>query len=134
MITRGSEPHLLLPGLAAVEGKYPEIPKQWPQVFYRAYSKMALERILERRYTSLAQLKNEGGATVFDNAPGERFVWQIEHIAYGLGTAITREALDDNLYKDAFGPTSMGLAESCGQTEELVHANVLNLATVYNPS
>jgi len=95
---------------------------------------MAMERIAEMRYTGLAQLKNEGGATVFDNAPGERFVWQIEHNAYGLGVAITREALDDNLYKDHFGPMSMGLGESFAQTEEIIHANILNNATTTNPS
>jgi hypothetical protein len=95
---------------------------------------MAMERIAEMRYTGLAQLKAEGGATVFDNAPGERYVWQIEHNAYGLGTAITREALDDNLYKDHFGPMSIGLAESCAQTEEIVHANVLNTSGTANPS
>ncbi len=128
-ITRGSERDLLLPGLAGVEGKYPQISRQWPGVFNRGFSKMALERIVEMRYTGLAQLKNEGGATMFDNAPGERFIWQIEHFAYGLGTAITREALDDNLYKDHFGPMTMGLAESFAQTEEIVHANVINLAT-----
>lgn len=133
-ITRGSEPHLLLPGLAGVEGKYPQIVRQWPNVFWRGFSKMALERILEMRYTGLAQLKQEGGATVFDNSPGERYVWQIEHNAYGLGTAITREALDDNLYKDHFGPMAIGLAESFAQTEEIVHANVINQSTSVNPS
>src|SRR5271156_3246615 len=99
-ITRGSERDLLLPGLAGVEGKYPQIVRQWPGVFNRGFSKMAMERIAEMRYTGLAQLKNEGGATVFDNAPGERYIWQIEANAYGLGVAITREALDDNLYKE----------------------------------
>ena len=133
-ITRGSERDLLLPGLAAVEGKYPQIRRQWSQIFWRGYSKMAMERIAEMRYTGLAQLKAEGGATVFDNAPGERYVWQIEHNAYGLGTALTREALDDNLYKDHFGPMSIGLAESCAQTEEIVHANILNMSTTPNPS
>ncbi len=133
-ITRGSARDVLLPGLAGIEGKYPQIPKQFPQVFWRGRSKMATERIVEMRYTGLAQLKAEGGATVFDNAPGERFVWQIEHNAYGIGTAITREALDDNLYKDHFGPMSFGLAESCAQTEEIVHANILNTATTANPS
>ena len=108
-ITRGSERDLLLPGLAGVEGKYPQIVRQWPGVFNRGFSKMAMERIAEMRYTGLAQLKNEGGATVFDNAPGERYIWQIEANAYGLGVAITREALDDNLYKEHFGPMSMGL-------------------------
>ena len=49
--------------MAAVEGKYPQIPKQWPQVFHRGFSRMAMERIAEMRYTGLAQLKSEGGAT-----------------------------------------------------------------------
>jgi len=133
-ITRGSERDLLLPGLAGVEGKYPQIIRQWPGAFARGFSKMAMERIAEMRYTGLAQLKAEGSATVFDNAPGERWVWQIEHNAYGLGTAITREALDDNLYKEHFGPLSFGLAESCAQTEEIVHANVINTSATVNPS
>lgn len=133
-ITRAAERDLLLPGLAAIEGKYPQIARQWSQIFWRGYSKMALERAAEMRYTGLAQLKAEGGATVFDNAPGERFVYNIEMIALGLGTAITREALDDNLYKDQFGPMSMGLAESFAQTEEILHANLLNTATTYNTS
>lgn len=92
---------------------------------------MALERAAEMRYAGLAQLKAEGGATVFDNAPGERFVYNIEHVALGLGIAMTREALDDNLYKDQFGPMSMGLAESFHQTEEILHANLLNSGTTY---
>jgi hypothetical protein len=133
-ITRGAERDLLLPGLAGVEGKYPQIQRQWPSIFYRGYSKMAAERFAEMRYTGLAVLKAEGGATTFDNAPGERFVWQIEHNAYGLGTALTREALDDNLYKDHFGPLTIGLAESNAQTEEIVHANIINQSTTTNPS
>ena len=133
-ITRGSERDLLLPGLAGVEGRYPQIPRQWPGFFGRRFSKMALERIAEMRYTGLAQLKNEGGATPFDNAPGERFIWQILNLSYGLGTSITREALDDNLYKDHFGPTTIGLAESFAQMEEIIHANLLNTATTVNPN
>lgn len=123
-----------MPGLAGVEGKYPQIPRQWPNVFWRGFSKMAMERIAEMRYTGLAQLKLEGGATPFDNAPGERYVWQIEHNAYGLGTALTREALDDNLYKEHFGPLAIGLADSFAQTEEIVHANLINTATTANAS
>lgn len=131
-ITRAQERDLLLPGLAAVEGKYPQISRQWSGIFWRGYSKMALERAAEMRFTGLAQLKQEGGATVFDNAPGERYVYNIEMVALGLGTAITREALDDNLYKDSFGPMTIGLAESFAQTEEILHANLLNSGTTYN--
>lgn len=133
-ITRGSERDLLLPGLAGVEGRYPQIPRQWPGFFARRMSKMALERIPEMRYTGLAQLKAEGAATPFDNSPGERFLWQIENNSYGLGTSITREALEDNLYKDHFGPTSIGLSESFAQMEEIVHANIINQGTTANAS
>lgn len=95
---------------------------------------MALERVVEMRPTGLAQLKAEGGATAFDNAAGERYVWNIPMVAIGLGFAITREALDDNLYKDVFNPQSMGLAESFAQTWEILHANVLNNGATYDPT
>lgn len=114
---------------------YPEIPRQWPGVFDQAgTSKMALERVVEMRPVGLAQLKSEGGATAFDNAAGERFIWNIDMVAIGLGFAITREALDDNLYKDQFNPQSMGLAESFAQTWEILHANILNNGTTVSPT
>lgn len=134
-ITRGSEKDLLFPGLAGIIMAYPEIPKQWPGVFdTMGTSKMALERIVEMRPVGLAQLKSEGGATAFDNAAGERFIWNIDMVAIALGFAITREALDDNLYKDVFNPQSMGLAESFAQTWEILHANILNNAGTVNTS
>jgi hypothetical protein len=55
-------------------------------------------------------------------------------MSVGLGFAITREALDDNLYKDQFGPQTIGLRESFVQTREVFSANVLNTATTYNAS
>lgn len=134
-ITRGSERDLLLPGLADIIMAYPEIPRQWPGVFDQAgTSKMALERVVEMRPVGLAQLKSEGGATAFDNAAGERFIWNVDMVALGLGFAITREALDDNLYKDQFNPQSMGLAESFAQTWEILHANILNNGASVNTS
>ncbi len=132
-ISRSQIRDLLLPGLAEITGKYPDLPKRYTQIFDTASSKMAIERVAEMRYTGLAQLKSEGGATTFDNAPGERYVYNIEHRSIGLGFAITREALDDNLYKENFNPQSMGLMESFGQTKEIFAANILNLATTYNP-
>lgn len=134
-ITRGAERDLLFPGLADIIMAYPEIPKQWPGVFDQlGSSKMALERVVEMRPVGLAQLKSEGGATAFDNAAGERYIWNVEMIAIALGFAITREALDDNLYKDQFNPQSMGLAESFAQTWEILHANILNNGTTVSPS
>ena len=123
---------LLLPGLRGVEGKYEMIPSQYDKIFTKHDSKMALERTAEMRYLGLAQLKTEGGQTAFDNGAGERYVYNQEHTEIGLGYAITRKAIDDNLYKTQFAPSNLGLVESFHQTKEIYGANVLNTATTYN--
>lgn len=131
-ISRASARDLLLPGLADVEGKYPQIPtryKEWASV---GTSKMAMERVDEMRYTGMAQLKQEGGSTTFDNASGQRFTYVAQHISVGLGFAMTREMLDDNLYKEQFGPSTMGLAESFAQFKEVYVHSILNTGQTYN--
>ena len=125
---------LLLPGLRGVEGKYEMIPSQYDKIFTKHDSKMALERTAEMRYLGYAQLKTEGGQTAFDNNAGERYVYNQEHTEIGLGYAITRKAIDDNLYKTQFAPSNLGLIESFQQTKEIYGANVLNTATTYNAS
>lgn len=125
---------LLLPGLRGIEGKYEQIPSQYDKIFTKHDSKMALERTAEMRFLGLAQLKTEGGQTSFDNGAGERFVYNQEHVEIALGYAITRKAIDDNLYKTQFMPSNLGLVESFQQTKEIYGANVLNTATTYNAS
>jgi hypothetical protein len=125
---------LLLPGLRGVEGKYEMIPSQYDKIFTKHESRMALERTAEMRYLGLAQLKTEGGQTAFDNASGERYVYNQEHTEIALGYAITRKAIDDNLYKTQFAPSNLGLIESFQQTKEIYGANILNTATTYNAS
>ena len=125
---------LLLPGLRGVEGKYEQIPAQYDKIFTKHDSKMALERTAEMRFLGLAQLKTEGGQTAFDNGAGERFIYNQEHTEIALGYAITRKAIDDNLYKTQFAPSNLGLIESFGQTKEIYGANILNTATTYNSS
>jgi hypothetical protein len=93
---------------------------------------MALERTAEMRYLGLAALKTEGGQTQFDNGAGERYVYNQEHVEIGLGYAMTRKAIDDNLYKTQFHPSNLGLIESFQQTKEIYGANILNTAQVYN--
>jgi phage major head subunit gpT-like protein len=123
---------LLLPGLRGIEGKYEQIPSQYDKIFTKHDSKMALERTAEMRYLGLAQLKTEGGQTSFDNSAGERYIYNQEHTEIALGYAITRKAIDDNLYKTQFHPSNLGLIESFQQTKEIYGANVLNTATTYN--
>lgn len=123
---------LLLPGLRGLTGKYEQIPRQWSKAFTEFQSKMALERTAEMRYLGLAQLKTEGGQTKFDNNSGERYLYNQEHTELALGYAITRKAIDDNLYKTQFHPSNLGLIESFAQTKEIYAANVFNTATTYN--
>ncbi len=125
---------LLLPGLRGIEGKYEMIPSQYDKIFTKHDSKLALERTAEMRYLGLAQLKTEGGQTSFDNSAGERYVFNQEHTEIALGYAITRKAIDDNLYKTQFHPSNLGLIESFQQTKEIYGANILNTATTYNSS
>ncbi len=125
---------LLFPGLRGLTGKYEQIPSQYDKVFTKFDSKMALERTTEMRYLGLAQLKTEGGQTAFDNNAGERYVYNQVHNEIGLGYAITRKAIDDNLYKTQFHPSNLGLIESFHQTKEIYGANILNTATTYYPA
>ena len=123
---------LLLPGLRGLTGKYDQIPTRWDKVFSRGKSNMALERTVSMRYLGLAQLKTEGGQTAFDNQAGERYVYNQEHNEIALGYAITRKAIDDNLYKTQFQPSNLGLMQSFAQTKEIFGWNVFNTASTYN--
>lgn len=123
---------LLLPGLMDVTGQYREIETQYSKVFKTHQSNMQIERTTQMRYMSIAQLKTEGGATEFDNNAGERFVYNMEPIEAGLGYAMTRKAIDDNLYQDAFMPTNLGLNKSFREFWEVEAASIFTLATVYN--
>ena len=133
-VTLSAIKDLLLPGLRGVEGKYEMIPSQYDKIFTKHESKMALERTAEMRFLGLAQLKTEGGQTAFDNGAGERYVYNQEHTEIALGYAITRKAIDDNLYKTQFMPSNLGLIESFHQTKEIYGANILNTAQTYNGS
>src|SRR5882762_8942528 len=122
----------LLPGLFDVRGSYEMIPRQWDKVFKTHKSAMAVERSTQMAFVALPFLKDEGAATQFDNNAGERFTWAFVHIEVALGYAITRKAIDDNLYKAQFNPTNLKLQEACAQFKEIQGANVLNLGNIYN--
>ncbi|MDE2096324.1 MAG: hypothetical protein KGL39_03695 [Patescibacteria group bacterium] len=122
----------LLPGLRGVEGQYDMIPSQWQKYLEQGSSEMAQERTSEMRFTGLAAIKQDGGPTTFDNASGDRYVYNQAHIEIALGYYITRQAIEDNLYKAQFNPANLGLQESFQQTKEIICANLLNTATTYN--
>lgn len=125
---------LLQPGLYSITGMYPQLPRTWDKVFKTRKSNLALERSASMRYLPIAQIKQEGAPTTFDNQSGERFVYNQEHDETSIGFAISRKAIDDNLYKTDFGPNVMGLRNAFLRFEEVRAANVLNNATTYDTS
>lgn len=125
---------LLLPGVRKLPGDYKQIPTQWSKIFEKGSSKMAVERSVSLAFLPLAALKNEGAATQFDNAAGQRYTYNQQHLEIGLGYSITRKAIDDNLYKQQFKPSNLGLNKSFMQTKEVLGATLLNTANVYDPT
>ena len=132
-IALGSIRNELLPGLFDVRGSYDMIPRQWDKVFTTRDSEMAVERSTQMAFLSLPQLKQEGASTQFDNNAGERFTWNFTHNEIALGYAITRKAIDDNLYKSQFNPTNLKLQESFAQYKEIQAATIFNTGTTAIP-
>ncbi|MDE2096869.1 MAG: hypothetical protein KGL39_06440 [Patescibacteria group bacterium] len=131
-INLASERDLLLPGLNALTGKYPQLPRTHTKIFEQRKATYVLERTVSMRYLSQAQLKPEGTPTTFDNNPGERYVYNHQMNTLSLGFAITLEAIEDNQYKKDFGPSVLGLQDAFLRAEEVYAANVLNTATTYS--
>ena len=119
---------LLLPGLRGVVGEYKQWPNLWGKLFDTGKSEMQQERTASMRFLPLAQLKNDGGNTFFDNNSGEAYVYNQLHVGIGLGYAITRNTIADNLYKSQFRPSNLGLQRSFAQTKETYGAAVFNNA------
>lgn len=123
---------LTLPGLRGIEGKYPAMKNEWGPIFSQGTSKMAVERTAENRYLPVANLRQEGGATTFDNNAGVRWVFNHKHFEVALGYAITLRAIEDNLYESQFPASNLGLQESFNQTKEIYCAAVFNTGNSYD--
>ena len=125
-IMRSSHPALYWPGvLAFVTDKYTSWPSIYDKIFTVRTTKRAFEEIVGLNGLPLARVKPEGASTEYvglEQGPTSRFT----PVAYSLGTIVTREAKDDNLYKDRALQLGGLLADSFRTTKEIVHANVLN--------
>jgi len=123
--------NLLLPGQWAITGKFEQLPAVRKRIFKERKSNMALEQSTSMRYIAQAYIKQEGAPTQADNASGQRFTYNQTHNELAVLFAITRKAIDDNLYKTEFGPAVMGLNEAFDRTNEAFAADVFNSAATY---
>lgn len=128
VISTGSIPKLLWPGLNAVWGQeYKDYPQEWRDLFEINSSDMNYEEDVLLAGFGLAPVKAEGSSISYDTTQ-QGFTSRYTHIAYGLGFILTEEEIDDNLYEKAALNRTSKLARSFRQTKENVGANVYNRA------
>jgi hypothetical protein len=124
--TRSTLPSLLWPGLHALFGtEYAKHPREYPRIFDVRQSDKAYEKVAELTGLGLASVKAEGASIVYDT-PGQGPETTFTHVTYGLGFIMTREAEEDNQYKDVAENNTRALTWSMWTTKEIVHANILN--------
>ncbi len=128
VITRSNHPDALWPGVKAWFGKeYDSWEKTWDQIFESMPSDKAFEYLIEATGFGYAPVKQEGQSISYDaDYQGTKNTWT--NVTYGLGYVVTREEMEDDLYAQVSRTRSRALAYSMNQTQEVVHANVLNRA------
>lgn len=128
LITTGSHPKALWEGVYEWFGQvYNRYTPEWTDLVDKKMSRKNFEEIVQSTTFGLAPVKEEGKSVSYtDHQQG--YVTRATHVVYGLGYAVTRENLEDNLYKEISLKNSSLLAESMHQTKENVVANVYNRA------
>lgn len=129
VITTGSEPKLLWPGLFATFGRsYNETNQEWKALVDVFSSKKAYEEIVQIVGYAPAPAKAEGTPTTYDSE-WQGYITRFIHIAYGLGYIVTQEEIDDNLYPQVAAERTEALGFSFRQTKETIVANFYNNMT-----
>lgn len=127
VITRSNHPSELWPGVMSHYGNaYKEYKPEWSQIFEKRQSKKAYEKIVEVNGFGLMPIKTEGAPIQYDT-DGEGITTTLTPFVYGLGYMVTEEELEDGLYPEVSGRRARALGKSARVTQEMVHANVLNL-------
>jgi hypothetical protein len=126
-LTRSSLSELLEPGLKAIFG---DTYDQWDPEYSRfmdiEQSKKASEEYQELAGFGLVPTKTEGGTTTYDDAiQGNKET--TTNLTYSLGFKVTREMMDDDLYRK-IQAMPKSLAISIAQTVETEAALILDRA------
>ena len=99
--------NLLLPGQSAITGMYEQLPAVRKQIFKERKSNMALEQVHQASLHRAGLHRAGRRPSQADNASGHATPTAHEtHNELAVLFAITRKAIDDNLYKAEFGPAS----------------------------
>jgi hypothetical protein len=128
VMTRNNFAKALWPGVNAWYGKeYNDWPVQYTDLFDTHKSRRAYEEDVSVSSFGLASVKNEGDGIAYDSEQ-QGYLTRYNHVTYGLGFIITKEAFDDDLYDIVGERRAKALARSLRQTKEVIGANVYNRA------
>lgn len=128
VISTGSHPKLLWPGVAEVWGQvYDEYASQYPVLYDEHDSDKAFEQGVQITGFGIAPIKPQGGSVTYDSEV-QGPVNTYTHVPYALGYIVTYEELKDNLYKEVSERRVEANAFSIHQTIETVAAFLYNNA------
>jgi phage major head subunit gpT-like protein len=130
IITTGSNPKLLWPGLNKIWGNAYELHDagaEWKQIFEVEKSTKNYEETVALTTLGLAPIKTEADAVQYDTMK-QSFMTRFYNITYALGFIVSQEEMEDNQYPDVAPKRTKALAQSMAYTQEVVGANVLNNA------
>jgi hypothetical protein len=126
LITTGSLPKLLWPGLYDLWGRfYNKYEKIYPKLFNTTYSDKAYEEYQEVTGFTFGQVKPQGQSMAYDSVV-QGFTTRLINTTYALGYIVTMEEIQDNLYpKESKSRTT-------ANSFSMLQAKEQNLHLIYN--
>jgi hypothetical protein len=104
---------------------YADTQQEWKPLVEVFNSQKHYEEIVQTVGFGPAPQKPEGTSVVFDSS-WQGVIARFNHIAYGLGFAVTFEEMEDNLYKEVATQRARMLGVAFRQTKETIVANFYN--------
>lgn len=127
-LNTGSLSKLLWPGINKIWGEaYPQYKDEYTEIFRKYTSSRNWEEDVGMSGFTLLSVKGEGAPITYDTMK-QGFTTRYIHVVYASGFQITREAVEDNLYKIESDKKARALAKAEKQTRETIGANILNRA------
>ena len=127
MVVTGNFDKLLAPGMRKFYGdEYAQIVEEFSKVFTMDTSTRNYEEDQSLTGLGLVPEKPQGRGVSYDTVY-QGYTKRYTHTTYGLGFIVSREMLEDDLYRKIRG-MPRGLARSVRHTREIIHANHLNNA------
>jgi len=128
IITTGSHPKLLWPGLKGIWGYiYNEWKSEYTDLFDETSSDKAYEEYVQVAGFGLGQVKPQSEGMVYDNEQ-QGAVTRLTNVTMALGFIVTMEELADDKYEQIANRRTRANARAMRITKEFIGANVYNRA------